>query len=277
MKPIYLEYTELSLALGEIAVRRGLDLLEILSNSQLVQRQKVSNVTELMEILNAEESLFGEISNLPTLVDVQNIQLTSKLVGIIANCEILNPIFLTSTINDSLDAETKKVCKKFDLELITLKKLNPELAKQIARKYSLSLELTASPKKIEDLASQCISYFEIIDSLDFISLSDNQNKAIDSILKPFKLQLFMQGFNPNNLSSKEIQPWVKDVDEGELQLALSLIYTKLSKIDSKFSKKLLQELILTDQRIKTRAKISPLIWYRLFLYKSICNNTLQNA
>jgi hypothetical protein len=269
MKPIYLEYTELSLALAEISDRCNLNLLEVLSNNCLIQRQKVSTVTELMEVLNTEESLFEEVSNLPTLVDIQNIELTPKLVEIIASCETPNPIFICSTINDSLDAETKKHCKKFGLEVVSLKKINPEIAKNTARIYSSNIDIKASPKKIEDLVAQCISYFEILDSLDFIALSDDQNQAIDSMLKPFKLQLFMRGFNPNPLSIKEIQPWVKDVDEGELQLALSLIFTKLSKLDSPLSKKLLQELILTDQRIKTRAKISPLIWYRLFLYKCL--------
>lgn len=269
MKPIYLEYTELSLALAEIAERCNANLLEILNNNNLIQRQKVSTVTELMEVLNAEESLFGDSSNLPTLVDIQNVELTSKLIEIIASCEIPNPIFVCSTINDSVDADTKKQCKKSSLEVVSLKKINPEIAKNIAREYSTNISIKASVKKIEDLATQCVSYFEIIDSLDFITLSDDQNSAIDSMLKPFKLQLFMRGFNPNSLSIKEIQPWVKDVDEGELQLALSLIFTKLSKLDSSLSKKLLQELILTDQRIKTRAKISPLVWYRLFLYKCI--------
>jgi hypothetical protein len=267
MKPIYLEYTELSIALAEIAQRCDLDLLATLSDQTLIQRQKVSNVTELMEILNSEESLFGETSDSPILVDIQNIELSAKLIEIIASCESLSPIFISSSIDDSLDTDTKKTCKKLALEVLTLKKLNPEIAKSTARVYSNELELKANAKKIEDLAAQCISYFEIIDSLDFVALADDQNSAIDSMLKPFKLQLFMRGFNLNSLSIKEIQPWVKDVDEGELQLALSLIFTKLSKLDSTLSKKLLQELILTDQRIKTRAKISPLIWYRLFLYK----------
>jgi hypothetical protein len=269
MKLTYLEYTELSLALAEISDRCNLNLLEVLGNNSLIQRQKVSNVTELMEILNTEESLFGDSSDLPTLVDIQNIELTSKLIEIITKCETPNPIFICSTVNDSIDADTKKHCKKFNLEVLSLKKINPEIAKKIAREYSTIINIKPSVKKIEDLATQCVSYFEIIDSLDFISLSDDQNSAIDSMLKPFKLQLFMRGFNPNSLSIKEIQPWVKDVDEGELQLALSLIFTKLSKLDSTHSKKMLQELILTDQRIKTRAKISPLVWYRLFLYKCI--------
>jgi hypothetical protein len=269
MKPIYFEYTELSLALAEIAERCNLNLLKVLNNNNHIQRQKVSSVTELMEVLNTEESLFEEVSDLPTLVDIQNIELIPKLVEIIASCEIPNPIFIYSTANDSLDADTKKHCKKSNLELVSLKKINSEIAKNIAREYSTIINVKASSKKIEELAAQCISYFEIIDSLDFIALSGDQNEAIDSMLKPFKLQLFMRGFNPNSLSIKEIQPWVKDVDEGELQLALSLIFTKLSKLDSPLSKKLLQELILTDQRIKTRAKISPLIWYRLFLYKCI--------
>jgi hypothetical protein len=243
--------------------------LEVLNDNNLVLRQKVSTVTELMEVLNSEESLFEDVSDLPTLVDIQSIELIPKLIEIIINSEYPNPIFITSTNNDSLDADTKKLGKKFDLNIISLKKINPEVAKQLAKEYSTKLGIKASAKKVEDLAIQCISYFEIIDSLDFIVLADDQNSAIDSMLKPFKLQLFMRGFNPNSLSIKEIQPWVKDVDEGELQLALSLIFTKLSKLDSPLSKKLLQELILTDQRIKTRAKILPQVWYRLFLYKCL--------
>ncbi len=270
MPPIFLEFTELSLALAEIAGRSGLDFFKTLTDSSLIQRQKVDSVTELMEILNSEESLFEtETNSKPILVDFLNIDLTVKLIETISKTNPENSVYIHSTINETYDADTKKTLKKNNLEVVTLKKTNPDLAKQIANQYSNQIELKASPKKIEDLATQCVSYFEIIDSLDFVSLSNNQNEAIDSMLKPFKLQLFMRGFNPNRLSQKEVQPWVNDVDEGELQLALSLIFTKLSKMDSTLSKRLLQELILTDQRIKTRAKISPLVWYRLFLYKCL--------
>ena len=273
MTPTLLEFTELSLALAEIAGRSGLDILNTLNDSYLIQRQKVDSVTELMEILNSEESLFEtETNSSPILVDILNIDLTAKLVDVISKANPETPVYIHSSINETYDADTKKILKKNNLEVVTLKKPNPEISKQIAIQYSTELELKASPKKIEDLATQCVSYFEIIDSLDFLSLSNNQNEALDSMLKPFKLQLFMRGFNPNSLSQKEIQPWVNDVDEGELQLALSLIFTKLSKMDSALSKRLLQELILTDQRIKTRAKISPLVWYRLFLYKCMNAN-----
>ena len=78
----------------------------------------------------------------------------------------------------------------------------------------------------------------------------------------------MRSFNPDNLGTKELKPWVADVDDGELQLALSLIFTKLSKLNTVRSRELLSELINTDQKIKTRAKIKPLLWYKLFLYKA---------
>ena len=266
MTPIFLEFTELSLALSEIAGRSGLDIFQVLTNTTLIQRQKVDSVTELMEILNSEKSLFEtETNSNPILVDILSVELTTKLMETIAKTNPDSLLYIHSSINETYDADTKKTLKKNNLEVVTLKKINPEIAKHIANQYSAQLELKASTKKVEDLATQCVSYFEIIDSLDFVSLANNQNEAIDSILKPFKLQLFMRGFNPDSLSS--IVPWVNDVDEGELQLALSLIFTKLSKMDSALSKRLLQELILTDQRIKTRAKISPLVWYRLFLYK----------
>jgi hypothetical protein len=268
MQPIFFEFSELSLALGEIAKQRNIDLLRVLESPNTIERQKVNSVSELLEVLNSEDSLFENTeAGKVILVDILGMDLNSKLLENIAKTTSDDFIFVHSSINETFDAETKKHLKKNNLEIVTLKKADPETTKQIAREYSTNLGIKASLKKIEDLAVQCISYFEIIDSLDFIALADDQNEAIDSMLKPFKLQLFMRGFNPNSLSIKEIQPWVKDVDEGELQLALSLIFTKLSKLDSPLSKKLLQELILTDQRIKTRAKISPLVWYRLFLYK----------
>jgi hypothetical protein len=270
MQPIFFEFSELSLALGEISKRHNIDLLKVLTSPNIIERQKVNSVSELLEILNSEESLFESMeTGRIVLVDILDIDLNPKLIESIAKTPTENYIFVHSSTAETFDADTKKLLKKNDLEIVTLKKVDPEVIKHLARDYSTNLGIKASAKKVEDLATQCISYFEIIDSLDFIVLADDQNSAIDSMLKPFKLQLFMRGFNPNSLSIKEIRPWVKDVDEGELQLALSLIFTKLSKLDSPLSKKLLQELILTDQRIKTRAKISPLIWYRLFLYKCI--------
>jgi hypothetical protein len=269
MKPIFLEYSELSLALAEIAKLEKLDYIDAILGKSKIVIQKSSTLTELMEVVNSEESLFDDVDDTITLLDTQDIDLTPSVLLTIGNLNLEKMIYLMSTSQEGYDADFKKQLKKVGLEIISIKKPDNVISQEIAKNYAIKINSSAKLSKIELLANQCVSYLEIIDCLDFAELSGSPDSAIDSMLKEQKLGLFMRSFNPSNLGIKDLQPWIRDVDEGELQLALSLIYTKLNKLDSDRARELLSKLIEVDQKIKTRSKINPLIWYRLFLFEAM--------
>ena len=75
----------------------------------------------------------------------------------------------------------------------------------------------------------------------------------------------MKTFSVSKLES-ETKNWYKAVsDEGELQLALSLIFTKLAKQNSPIAKDIQKSLIELDKRIKNNSKAKSLTWFRAWL------------
>jgi hypothetical protein len=75
----------------------------------------------------------------------------------------------------------------------------------------------------------------------------------------------MLGFDTTKLTT-QLPKWYHQTPDEDVQLAMSLVFTKLEKQSTETSQNLFQKLILTDQSIKTGSKLSQLIRWRLFLY-----------
>jgi hypothetical protein len=71
----------------------------------------------------------------------------------------------------------------------------------------------------------------------------------------------------NRLNS-DIQNWYSQIDDDDIQLALSLIYTKLDKQKDPKVPKLMSKLVRMDQRIKTSNKAPGSTWWKYFLWEA---------
>jgi hypothetical protein len=267
----YIEYTDYSLLLQFVCKELKLenDFEHTLLSGKIngVQKIKLNNVFEIENYLTAQDSFFDEPDqNNHLLIDLQTIDI-SKHGEYFSNAaaEFKGQIYIYSTENDSINADTKKTLKKYKIEVETLKKINPNIAMELYSKYADEIKLNISSSQVKTLVDQTLGYNEIIDNLDFISMAGNAKKGYEALLKTQKPMLFMQGFNLSNLDTSL---WYKNVDENELQLALSLIFGKLDKTDIAEAKYLQQEIINTDQKIKTSSKLPSLTWFRLFLFKA---------
>jgi hypothetical protein len=269
---IYIEYTDYSLLLSFIYQKLGGDFSfeQVLETGKIqgVQKIKLQNVYEIEQYLSSSDGLFEENieQSKSLLIDIQAIDINKfaeYLSEQFANYEV--QVFLYSSELDSLNAETKKNLKKYKIEVETLKKIDPNIATQLYIDYCSKIDLKITPSQISTLVAQTISYHEIIDNLDFISMAGDVRKGYEALLKTQKPALFMQGFNLSNLDT---MPWYKNVDDNELQLALSLIFGKLDKVSSDKAKFLQQQIIYTDQKIKTSSKLPALTWFRLLLWKA---------
>jgi hypothetical protein len=275
--PIYIEFSDYSLVIDYLAERTNQPVLECLLDEKLlkIQKIKLSSISDLENYLQEVDDLFDSIPNQNTssvqndiLVDLQDIGLSNNVLEYINQklTETTKQLYLYSSIKE-LTTEDKKSLKKNNFELKELKKPNPNTILQIAIDCSQKLSLNLPSSNLQNLAEQSVSYTEIIEDLEFISLSKDYKNAYNSLIKKQKTPLFMRGFRIDNLQ-KDTTTWAKEVDDSDLQLALSLIYTKLSKTGTPKSKKILQDLILTDQKIKNSSKVKPLTWYKLFLWKT---------
>lgn len=267
----FLEYANFSLILSFIFQKLDTksSFTEVLESGKInkVQKIKLQNIFEIEQYISSGEGLFDSGDFAPHfLIDIQNIdvslhaQYISKILS-----DHNGQVFIYSSELDTLNAETKKNLKKYKIEIETLKKIDPKIATQLYDEYCLDTGLKLSSSQIATLVAQSISYHEIIDNLDFILMANNPKAGYNALLKIQKPALFMQGFNLSNL---DVMPWYQNVDENEIQLALSLIFGKLSKITTSQSNYLQKQIIFTDKQIKTSSKLPALTWFRLLLWKA---------
>ena len=222
----------------------------------------IRSFDDLMAVITKENV---DIVNLQIVIDIQDIPIIEipKILTSIDNCGYRVYFYSTTT---TLVLDDKKLFKKHSIEYKELKKVNKDTATEICTKYSNDQKITIPKIEMSKLCDQALSYYEIIDNIDFISLSSDQDAAYQNLFREEKVPLFMRVFSLNSIK-KDSSIWAKQVNEDELQLALSLIFTKLSKTNTQVSRDCIKELIETDQKIKTRAKINPHTWYKLLLWK----------
>jgi hypothetical protein len=267
----FIEYTDYSLLISFVCQKIGgdIDFEKTLETGKIlgVQKIKLQNIFEIEQYLESGDGLFGEVDENPNLlVDIQDIDINKHAEYLSQKLQDYEgQVFIYSSELDVLNAETKKNLKKYKVEVETLKKIEPNIATKLYQDYCQKINLQLSGSQITTLVAQTISYHEIIDNLDFISMAGDTKRGYEALLKTQKPALFMQGFNLSNL---DIMPWYKNVDDNELQLALSLIFGKLDKVNSTDSKYLQRQIIYTDQKIKTSSKLPALTWFRLMLWKA---------
>jgi hypothetical protein len=267
----FIEYTDYSLLLSFVSqkVDSNIDFEQVLETGKIqdVQKIKLNTIFEIEQYLSSGDGLFEDQNENPNyLIDIQDIDINKHAEYLSQKLNSYEgQVFVYSGELDSLNADAKKNLKKHKIEIESLKKIEPEIATKLYQDYCQKINLKLSVLQIKTLTDQTISYHEIIDNLDFISMSGDVLKGYEDLLKTQKPALFMQGFNLANL---DIMPWYKNVDENELQLALSLIFGKLDKVNNDKAKYLQRQIIYTDQQIKTSSKLPALTWFRLMLWNA---------
>ena len=263
--PTFVEYTDYSLLL-ELLCRKtsGHLLAALLDEKKLnIQKIRVTSVDELAQNLDEAGDLWCLESQERKLkvVDLGVLEISEVLLKVIADKENI----ILTRIENELNIDDKKILKKVGIEVLSLKKVDTEIVTSIYSQYAKVLALDITTTQIAKLAQQTNNYFEIIDNLDFIVLSGETKTAFESLIVEQDLELYKRTFSVNNLA-REAKIWYKAVsDEGELQLALSLIFTKLSKQNSPIAKEVQKSLIELDKRIKNNSKAKSLTWFRAWL------------
>ncbi len=267
---IFIDYSDYSLVqfyLAKSLKANPLDL--ILGKVNLFRRLELDNWFDLRQELSSGESFFADekAEKDILLVDLKNLTIDQKAIDFLNNSNTEGyTLFFIRPDKPSQDAEEKKLWTKTG-EYVVLKKAEESEKLELARQYVMDLGLDLTRVQIQFLAEQADNFQELIDNLDLVDLADGKPEMLKSLQKNEETQLFMLGFDPQKTSLQALN-WYKSVQEEDIQLALSLIFTKLSKFNHPFSKVLLKVLIETDQKMKTRAKIPLTLWWKLFLWKS---------
>jgi hypothetical protein len=269
----FLEFNNLSFLEEYLSQEIGFDLLEYYTakDKDLFTRVKLSNWQELSNYSTGVDSLFStEIDESENyLVNIQDLkidQYSSQLLNQIqSNSE--NKFYLYSYDKEKLLADEKKYLKKEKIEVVKVPKSSEELRLKVVADYSQKIGLDSDSSFLKSLSKSTISVQEAIDKIDFLDLAEISKESLKDCIDVPGLPIFMYSFSTNNLNRDAVK-WIKAIGEDEIQLGLSLIFTKLSKQETKASVELKKELLRTDYLMKNISKVKALTWWKLFLYKA---------
>lgn len=240
------------------------------SNHQLMgyKRYRLNSLSDLEDILSNGD-LFGDTNPL-ILIDYQELELNTESLKIIQGFQGNHLVLYSLTPDTGL---MKLIGNNPGIEIIDYKLIQKDKSTKeaykatlsnLAHNYSTSLNLELTPRELNQITLGASTYREVIDNLDFLSLTDNPSLHIGEFLIEEKPMLFMLPFAPT-MSKSVINTW-KNISEADMQLSLSLAYTKLQKLGQK---SLIQEVVNTDYRLKTGTKLAPLVLWKYLLWKTI--------
>jgi hypothetical protein len=266
----YVEYVSWDQVVVYLSGQLSISAIDTLISGKIpINRLKIENWQQLRQEIGAGEDLF-ETAQQNVLVDIQSLLITQQSIDYILEVQKANPettIYFYSTVQETLPSEIKKIWQKASFEYIQLKKIDEALKLGIAKAYTATTELKLSDKQILEVSKLAQTYQEVIDILDLLDVSGDIPAQMKTLAVEEKPLPFMLGFNIDRLK-QDVLNWYKLINEDEVQLGLSLIYTKLEKQSGEKAKLLLKKLIETDQKIKTGNKISQYTQWKKFLWES---------
>lgn len=265
----FLDYADWDLVLEHFARELNLNLLEVLSRkSKLpIERLSLSSWQTINTDLTLSEDLFGEPESKITLVDIDNLSLKKADEKYLQGLNSSDEIYFIRSAGNGFNAEEKKIWKGLKFEYVTLKKFEESTKQSLLESRSQKNQINLSPAQKSLLIKQTSNYTELLDILDQIDLSGQSDKILQSSFAEEALPIFMLPFSLNKLESNA-RAWAGRIGEDEVQLGLSLIYSKLDKQGGEKARELQKKLILTDKKIKTNNRASPLTWWKLFLWRA---------
>ncbi len=238
---------------------RGLDL--VLNPNQYIEKLKPTRWKDIDNL--GSQSIFEEDGSmdLTPMVDISSLKINTKLSELTKSLENSINIYLYNPDNRKLIATDKQILKKAGIEYKILKQIPSSTKEELLEKYLSTHQVDKSKLNVKKILQLTSTLHEAIDVIDLCTLEPEYLKTLQS---PTLTQLYMQNFRPGN--KHDIRTWHRETKEQELQLAISLILTKLKKQHNVSSS--VQNLINLDHRIKTLSKTKPHTWYKYFLWQS---------
>ena len=265
-------YIDFDLILSEACGLAGIDFVDYyLHKNDSIKLKKLSNWQDLNQIQSSSDLFFDEVENLANcfVIDFQDLKIDKNLISFLEGFKD-QKIILYSTSLDKFKAPELAVFKKLGIKPVKLDKYDNAIKVNLAQKYTQKKPLNLSDKDLKIITSNSKSYFDLKQNLDIISLIDTDLVAdFIGVLESFnqkELPVFQRPFRLNNLSS-DIKYW-KNIDQNDMQLALAILFNKLSKDKTAPGKKALASLINTDLKIKSDSKISAESHFKNFLYQA---------
>ncbi len=259
---VYLDYQDWDLVVEYLANFAGYDLADLFFGQARLPIHQVSldNWNSLDSVLPWSEGLFTEPEPI-FLLDISNVNLKTNNPQSVLNVSVNKPIYCHRAAGISLSSEEKKLWDKLGFQYVTLKQFSHKTKTLLLEKYLIKFNVALTSLEKNQVLTQSQNYTELVNLLDLCFLSQNPSWIMENAWDLVDTPLFKLP-----ITQKSIASWLK-VSEDDLQLALSLFFTKLEKLPQNFSKKFQKLLILTDQNLKTKTKVKATTWWKLFLWQ----------
>ncbi len=230
------------------------------------QKDIISQWNEIESKITVASIFETNVTEKIHVVDIGDLDINKKTIKYLEN--VNNPdsiIYLYSGTKVKLLSSEKKQWEKAALEYAVTKKLTTTDISTIVKEYIQKSQVNIPGSVISEVISQSVDIREAINIVDFLSLCPDINTAWRETKNETKTLPFMMNFQPGNKT--QINQWVKFANKDELQLALSIIFTKLQRNYSGDSKKAIAEVIEADRRIKNDNRVLPESWYKYMLWR----------
>jgi len=222
--------------------------------------------SDLMDFITPKISLFQEVENKINIIDLDNLKISKELINKIQTLtkESASLNIFYNSQNALLAADKKLLLTNFQ-EIKTDKNQFEIFANDTFQTHLGTLNIKPTQKQIQDWFKNTKSIRTTLDCMDLWQLS---NAKYDPIVPDNSLPIFMYSWNLKTPNKSALQ-WL-GVNQNDIQLALSMLYTKIAKQPN--TKSLLEKIILTDKEIKNNSKISEKTQYLGLLWELSKNN-----
>ena len=256
----FLEYAAIEEIYHRLRVAHDLPASTVFAPTPAITKSSLSNWAELNTL--GAGSLFQEQPQIH-LVDISGVRVSADLKSFAF--DPVDPVYLYHPEEHKLASPERKLLRGAGVDYEKLKKLDLATVRKYAQEYVRTRQLDIDEATLSQVLQVAESLPEITNVLSVVAHPTIDTKEyLQAIRTTEPPKLYMSDFRPGDKRSLDV--WRKYVPEDEVQLALSLIHTKLSKYHRDTAR--LGDVIETDRLIKTNAQASPLTWYRLLLWKA---------
>jgi hypothetical protein len=237
-------------------------LIDSLMQNQLTIT-KLDSWNQFFE-LTQTDILFSEETNTFKIFDIRDLVLSKDILSQLSGSE---NIYIYSSFSKLLAAD-KKLILKHDGNVVEVESISNSEVKEFALDYAAVRGYLLPDIDNALLVQITVNFLEIIDILDFIFLSNDPHAALISLIIKEETQIFMLPLRPDKLSD-DLKKWIPYLKIDDIQLILSMLFTKLDKHKTQISNSLLKKLIKLDNMIKSQSRLESILLVRLFIWEAI--------
>jgi hypothetical protein len=251
----FLEYKSIEELYNHIINSENMTLDSIFDIKKNISSQNLYNWSDLQTI--GEESLFSDQKEI-YLVDLSTCRQPMANIKL----ERTNhAIYLYNSEKRKYLSNEIKQLEKANIAYINTKTISSLELQNYVESYISKSKYNIDKNILSKILKSEKNLNEIVNIIDLASII-NIDKYLEATKSNEKLLLFQQNFIPKNFRS--IKTWYENTTKDEIQLAISLIHTKLKKQPQYHY--IIKDLINFDQFAKTNPTVKPEIWYKYFLF-----------